>query len=193
MAGLLNSDISSERGSRRTLLVSVVVLAVALGTAFALYYRHANHADVDVTALRSVTVPLHTVYTHTGKVVGPDTAEDSVYIVAAMRVHDLADVPLFVKDITAGLTLADGSPVEATRVKEKDLDRVLQIVPALWPAIQHIAVPALEPEQTIAPHATADGYVLLQVNGPEKLWFTRRNATLTIDFYHQNPITVTLR
>ena len=193
MAGLLQSDTSHDRNSLRPILVSAAVLAVAIAAAFSLYYHHENHAAVELTGLRSLTVPLHTVFTHTGKVLGPDTAEDSLYVVAAVRVTDRSDVPLFVKDITAGLSLPDGSQIEATRIKEKDTDRVLTIVPALRPAIQQIGLPSLQPEQTVAPHTTREGYVLLQINGPETMWTQRREATLTLDFYHQDAATVTLK
>ncbi len=193
MAGLLQSDTSHDRNSLRPLLLSGLVVAIVLAAAFALYYRQANHAAVELTGLRSITVPLHTVFTHTGRVLGPDTAEDSTYVVAAVRLTDRADIPLFVKDMTAGLTVADGSLVEATRVKDKDIDRLLQLVPTLRPAMLQVGAPPLRLEQTVAPHATVDGYIVLQINGPEATWTQRRQATLTVDFYHQDPVMVTLR
>lgn len=193
MAGLLQSDTSHDRNSLRPLLLSALVVAVVLAAAFTLYYRHENHAAVEVTGLRSIVVPLHTIYTHDKKVLGPDTAEDSMYVITAVRVTDRADVPLFLKDITAGLSLADGSQIEATRIQVKDTDRLLQLVPTLVPALQQIGVPPLQPEQTIAPHATVDGYVVLQINGPENTWTQRKQASLTLDFYHQEPTTVILK
>lgn len=193
MPGLLQTDTSHNRHSLRPILVSAAVLAAVIAAASALYYRHENHAAVELTGLRSITVPLHTVFSHTGRVLGPDTAEDSVYVVAAVRVTDRSDVPLFLKDITAGLSLADGSQVEATRIKERDMDRVLTSVPALKPAIQQVGLPALQPEQTVAPHTTRDGFVVLQINGPQALWTDRKQATLTLDFYHQDSATVTLK
>ena len=193
MAGLLQTDTSHDRNSLRPILVSALVLAIVLGALFALYYRHQDHAAVELTGLRSITVPLHTVYTHASNAVGTDTPEDSTYVLAAIQVRDRSTVPLFLKDITAGLALADGSQVEATRIKAKDLDRLLQLVPSLKPAIQQIGVPALQPEQTVAPNTTAEGYILLQVNGPESLWTTRKQATVTLDFYHQDSTTVLLK
>ncbi len=193
MAGLLQSDTSHDRKSLRPILVSALVVAVLLVAAFALYYRHENHAAVEVTGLRSLTVPLHTTYTHKGKVLGTDTPEESIYVVAAVRVTDRADVPLFLKDITAGLIAPDGTDVEATRIKEKDTDRLLHLVPALQPAIRQIGLPALQPEQTVTPHATTEGYVLLQINGPESTWTQRKQGSLTLDFYHQQSTTVILK
>ena len=193
MAGLLQSDTSHDRSSLRPILVSAIVIAVLLAAAFALYYRHADRAPVELTGLRSLTVPLHTTYTHKGKVLGTDTPEESMYVVAAVRVMDRADVPLFIKDITAGLAMPDGTEVETTRIREKDTERLLQLVPALQPALRQIGVPALQPEQTVAPHATVEGYVVLQVNAPESTWTQRKQATLTLEFYHQDAATVILK
>ena len=193
MAGLLQSDTSHNRTSLRRLLLSALAVAVVLAVAAALYYRHENHPAVEVTGLRSLVVPLHTTYTHGKNVLGTDTPEESIYVVAAVRVTDRADVPLFVKDITAGLSLADGSQIEATRIQGKDTDRLLQLVPTLLPALRQIGVRPLQPEETVAPHSTIDGYVLLQINGPESTWTQRKQATLTMDYYHQDPTTVMLK
>ncbi len=194
MADLLNPDTTHERGTLRTLLLAALALIALAAAAFSLFYRHENHAPVELTSTRTLVLPFHTTYTHAGKTAGgPEGGDDTTYVVAAVHLNNRADVPLFVKDITATLQLADGTPLPITRIRAGDLDRLLVIIPALKPVLQQIGVPPLQPEETIARNTTADGYVLLQVAAPQTAWDTRKSAALSIDFYHQDAATVTLK
>ncbi len=194
MADLLNPDTTHERTTLRTLLLAAAVLLALAAAAFAAFVHHENHAPVELTSTRTLVLPLHTTYTHMGKSSGgPEGGEDTTYVVTALHVYDRANVPLFIKDITGTMQLADGTPVPFTRIKAADLDRLLEIVPALRPVLQQIAAPPLQLEETVAACTTADGYVLLQFAGPQNIWAARKNAALTLDFYHQDPATVTIK
>ena len=194
MADLLNPDNTHERSTLRTLLVSAAVLIALAAVAFGIFYHHENHAPVELSSARTLVLPLHTTYTHTGKTAGgPEGGEDTTYVVAALHVQDRASVPLFIKDITGSLQLADGTPFDFTRIKAADMDRLLEIVPSLKPVLQQIAVPPLQLEQNIAPGTSADGYVVFQLAGPKSAWDTRKIAAVTVDFYHQDAATATVR
>ena len=194
MADLLNPDTTHERSTLRTLLVSAAVLVVLAAAAFAIFYHHEDHAPVELSSTRTLVLPLHSTYTHTGKTAGgPEGGDDTTYVVAALHVQDRASVPLFIKDITGSLQLADGTPVSFTRIKSSDMDRLLEIVPTLKTVVQQIGIPALQLEQNVPPGAAADGYVLFQLNGPQSAWDTRKGAAITLDFYHQDSTSVTVR
>jgi hypothetical protein len=194
MADLLNPDTTHERSTLRTLLLAATALLALAAASFAIFFHHEDHAPVQLTSTRTLALPLHTTYTHTGKSSGgPDGGEDTTYVVTALHLQDRASVPLFIKDITGTMQLADGTPVPFTRIKAADLDRLLQIVPTLRPVLQQIATPPLQLEQTIATGASADGYVLFQFAGPQSVWNARKDATITLDFYHQDPVTVTVK
>ncbi len=194
MADLLNPDLTHERSTLRTLLVAVVVLVALAAAAFGIFYHHENHAPVELSSTRTLVLPLHSTYTHTGKIAGgPEGGDDTTYVVAALHVQDRASVPLFIKDITGSLQLADGTPVSFTRIKPADMDRLLEIVPTLKPVLQHIATPPLQLEQNIPAGTAADGYVVFQLAGPQSAWDTRKTAAITLDFYHQDSTSVTVR
>ncbi len=194
MADLLNPDITHERTTLRTLLVAAVVLVALAAAAFAIFYHHENHAPVELSSTRTLVLPLHTTYTHKGKTAGgPEGGDDTTYVVAALHVQDRAAVPLFIKDITGTLQLADGTPVSFTRIKSADMERLLQIVPALQPVLQQIAAPPLQLEQQVASGAAADGYIVFQLAGAQSAWDTRKSAAITLDFYHQDPASVIVR
>ena len=84
MADLLNPDTSHERSTLRTLLLSAATLIAIAAIAFAVFYRHENHAPVIVNSTRTLTLPLHTTYVQTGKTAGgPAGGEDATYVAPA--------------------------------------------------------------------------------------------------------------
>ena len=193
MADLLNPDTSHERATLRTLLLAALCLIVLAAAGFGIFYHRQNHAPLQLSSTKTLALNVHTTYTRPNHAAGTeDGGDDTTYIAASIHVTDLADAPLFLKDITATLTLADGTPVQITRVRSSDQDRLLHIVPAVVPLLQQIGVPPLQPEQTIAPRTSADGYVLLLFAGPKSAWDSRKDATLTVDFYHQDSVTTTI-
>ena len=70
------------------------------------------------------------------------------------------------------------------------MDRLLTAVPQLKPVLAAAGGKPLQPEQTIAPNTTAEGYVVFQYSFPQKLWETRKEASVTLDFYHQNSLRI---
>lgn len=194
MADLFNPDHSDENSTTRTLGVSALFLVTLAAVVFGFFYHHENHAPVELTSVRTLVLPVHTTYTHTGKTAGgPEGGEDTTYVVALLHVRDHSNVPLFIKDVTGSLHLQDGTAAPFTRIKARDLDRLLTIVPTLKPVLAQASNEPLQLEQTIAAGASADGYVLFQFAGPQQVWNTRKDASLTVDFYHQNAVTTTVK
>lgn len=193
MADLLSS--AHAPTNTRKLLVTGLIVALVLAAAFAIFYRHENHAPLEATATRVLTLPLHTTY-HSAKgsagVVGPDETEDAIYIVPLLRVKNRSDVPLFLKDVASTITLQDGRDNPGRLIGARDRERLQQLVPGIAPLLKQANLPALNPEQQIAPNSTAEGYAIFLYTMPSTEWDHRQSASVRLDFYHQEAVTIPL-
>ena len=178
--------------SNRGLLIAAVVIVALMAAGAAAFYRHENHAAVEVTAGRLIPMPIHTRYGHTGRVSGPDQEEDSLYVLAEVKIKDRTDAPLFVKDIVGTFTTKDGGTVDARRIGSEDLDRLFTLLPQLKPMVEATGLKSLNLDQTIPKDTTFDGYVLLLFAAPPQAWQDRKSAQIDLGFYHQDPVTLTL-
>src|SRR5438309_12025473 len=103
-------DLTFSQAERRSYtvpaLIALALLAIAAGIFF---WRTPLHA-VDITVPHAATLPTHTVFPTTTRLVGvPDPAEDAFYVVATVHIHNRLRVPVFIKDITGTLTAPDDS------------------------------------------------------------------------------------
>ena len=181
----------SAQSSRGLFAAGLIVLLV-MAAGFAIFYRHANQAKVQVMAGRVLPMPVHTKYGHVGRVAGPDQEEDSLYVLAEVKLEDATDAPLFLKDITGTFTTKEGGTVDSRRIGSEDLERLFTLLPQLKPLVQSTGLKPLDLEQKIPAHSTYDGYVLLLFAAPPQAWRDRQSAQINLGFYHQEPVTLTL-
>ncbi|WP_419806134.1 hypothetical protein [Terriglobus sp.] len=195
MADLLSST-QEPNYTLRNLLITGLLVALALAAAFGLFYHHENHAPLEATATRVLTLPLHTVYSgHVKGEVGaiaPDQSEDVIYIVPLLRIRNQSDVPLFIKDVTGAVTLQDGRELAGRLIGARDRSRLQQLVPGIAPVLKQANLPALDPEQQVAPNATAEGYAIFLYSIPPTEWDHRQSSNVRLDFYHQDAVTIPL-
>lgn len=193
MADFLSS--APQTGSTRKLLLIGLAVALILAAGFGLFYRRESRPPLQATATRVLTLPLHTVYGaakgDAAAVQAPET-EDSIYVIPLLRVQNTSDVPLFVKDLTSSVTLQDGRDNPGRRIGARDRERLQAMVPGIAPLLKQANLPPLDPEQTIAPNSTAEGYAIFLYTMPSTEWDKRQAATVRIDFYHQDAATISL-
>lgn len=146
------------------------------------------HRTADLKITRTRTWQSHTAFKSDTIVVGQDTAEDNLYVLATLRIDDRLRLPLFIKDMTATLTTADGQTLSSNALEKTELPSLYQIFPAIKP----LASAPLLRETAIQPGQFAEGMVLLQFQTTKDVWDHRKSAELTVDFYHQSPMTVTI-
>jgi hypothetical protein len=118
---------------------------------------------------------------------GP-SAEDDLYVLTTVHVSNPLKVPLTLNDFTATLTAADGSQMKIGAIEKPDLPTVFTAFPALKPLV---ATPLLR-ETTIAPGQSADGVIVLPFPVSKTAWDQRQSAILTIEFYRESPVTLTI-
>ena len=182
------SDPSFSQPERRNfvipiLVVLVIVVAVLLSLHF---FAETRAADGSVTKV--AVLPTHTSYSNGSHVVGHvDAAEDDLYVLATVRVHDDdSKLPLFIKDLTGTLTTQDDTDITTSAIEKNDLDSVYMA----FPSLKSMSGPPLLREIEIAPGASAEGMVMLHYSATEATWKARKSASVTVEFYHQAPLTL---
>lgn len=184
------SELTFSQPERRNYLVPLLIALVLVGGIFAyIYLRPHRIADISVTT--PAVVPEHTVFKSLSKVVGhEDEAQDDLYVITTVGIDNRLKIPLTIDDITGTLTPADDSaePTTASAVEKNDLDNLYITFPALKP----LASAPLLRETTIPPGGHAQGMVLLHFPIAKTDWDSRKSASVTINFYHQDPLTVPL-
>jgi len=185
MPDLFQAEAPTGRG--KVLALSAVVLVAVAAAVFFTWFHHEDHAFAEASITNVQIVPIHTVYKHEIGEEATDRTEDVTYLIAHVAVLNRFRAPLFVKDITADITDADGVDRHSAAAEPRDIAVVIASFPQLKSALDAAGAP-LRRETNIAPNTSADGYVLLQFPIGEKAWQGRQASTLKIDFYHNSSI-----
>jgi hypothetical protein len=183
------SDLTFSQPERRNFLLPGVIVAAVVAIALTLAYTLTRNRVIQLTVTHVAVHPEHTSFATGSRVVGSiHGSEDDLYVLATVRIDDRLKLPLFIKDITGTLTAQDGAELTTSAVEKDDLASVYLAFPALKP----IAGPPLLREIEIQPQSSAEGMVMLHYSIPESTWKHRKSASVTVEFYHQDPITVAL-
>jgi hypothetical protein len=178
-----------QRGMLVPVLIAIVLLAAG-GAWFAKVYLH---KEVTGSVDRVGVYPVHTVYERgSGILVGDNQTEDVTYVVPNVMLTDHTEVPMFVKSISGSFTMEDGTVMQASAIEQADLPRLAAMFPKMKSAVDTAGPTPLQSVQSIAPGATAGGYAIFAYNVPQAVWDKRKSADVSIDFYHQDRVTLAL-
>ena len=164
-------------------LIALAVLAIGLGI-----FAWINPYRVpQLTVTHTAVDAEHTVFASPSKVVGvKDQTQDDLYVLATVRINNRLKFPITVNDITGTVSNTDDAELTTTAVEKSDLPNLFVV----FPKLAALAGPPLLRESTIQPGAQLEGMVVLHYPLTQADWDQRKSATITIDFYHQDAITV---
>lgn len=183
------AELSFSQPERRSYLLPAAIVAVLVGAAFAAIDLFTPHRIADLAVTHIAVLPTHTVFKNDTIVVKDrEQVQDDLYVLATVRLQDDLKLPIFVKDITATLTTSDGAVMSASATEKLDLPNLYTTFPALVP----LSGPPLLRETELEPGAAAEGMVLLHFPVAEAIWKQRRSAVISVDLYHQGPLTVAI-
>ena len=114
------------------------------------------------------------------------TSQDDLYVMVTLRVQNGLKIPIFIKGFSGKLTDAGGGEGETDAVEKPDFP----VIYSNFPAVKALATTTLDRETTIAPGASAEGMVMLHFPVTKDLWEKRKEAALTVAFYHQDSLSV---
>jgi hypothetical protein len=180
------AELSFSQSQQRSFLIPGLVALAIIGGGFGLLAWLTPHRAADIAVTHVAAKQFHTVIKSGSIVVGEEQAEDDLYVLATVRIKDDLKLPLALSDFTGSLAGPDGTLTDASAIQKNDIDGLYVTFPALKP----LASAPLLRETEIAPGQTAEGMVLLHFPAAQATWDQRKAATVTIAFYHQDPITV---
>ncbi len=184
------SDPTFAQPERRNYAVPILIALVLLGAAGGLLYREFAKRVVIAAVTHTTLHPIKVTYKRapqTGgfRVLASQQGESDLYVIPDVRIENHLTVPLFLKDFTITMTLADGE-MRTAAIEKNDLDTVY----ASFPEIKPLMGEPLLRETEIAPGQTAEGTLLAQFPVPQSTWDKRLSASVTVDFYHQDSMTI---
>lgn len=189
------ADLNFSQPERRNFAAPILIALAVLGIAIALVLRFTPHTTADVVVRKTAVYAAHTVFKSESTVIGRDPSQDDLYVLVTLHIDNHLRLPLFLKDFTATLTPANsdgssGEPITTSTAQKLDLPALYTSFPDLQALAAKQGTSPLLRETQIDPGKSAEGFLLLHFPTTEAMWDQRKSATITIDLYHQQPISV---
>lgn len=187
------ADLHFSQPARRNFAAPILIALVILGIAIALVLRFTPHTTADVTVSQTAVYAAHTVFKSESTVIGRDPSQDDLYVLVTLHIDNHLRLPLFLKDFRATLTPANpdgssGEPITTSTAQKLDLPALYTSFPDLGVLAAKQATSPLFRETQIDPGKSTEGFLLLHFPATEAIWEKRKSAIITIDLYHQQPL-----
>lgn len=186
----LNLGPAPSSNPTRSIVAAAVILLLAAAGVF--YWMSLQKSELTVTSGKPYAVHIETkaVKSEAPHVIGaPAHIENDLYLVLSVRLTNKLHEPMFIKDENATITSADQSVAQSDGLQKKDIDSVVGAFPDLKPLL---GTPLLR-DTKIDPGQTVEGTILVHYpNATEDFWSKRAGASVTLSFFHQQPITANL-
>lgn len=169
----------------RTFAVAAVVLIAAV---VIFYFIVKKPPQMTGQVLQVNYYPVHTTISGDGSN-GMQGSNENYYqllIFADVKVQNQTNIPLFLQDISATLTTADGTEHENIAAGTSDFDRVFQAYPA---AASYRAQP-FDRSATIQPGQSIEGLAIFNFPVSQQQWDARKSGNVVVSFVHQNNLLV---
>ncbi len=145
-------------------LVCLAVVAVIVGI-FAFKERQKPQGAGSIDFVAAAEVP----------------GQNMILAAITMTLRNTADKPLWIKNLKAHLTTADGSTFDDDAASAVDLDRYYQG----FPALKESSEPPLSPETKLSAGAQQKGTIIVSFKVTKEAFDQRKSLTVTIQPYDQ--------
>jgi hypothetical protein len=162
-------------------LAATIIVVVCVG-GYAWYY---NTGPVHAGQVVSVSAyPIHRELptgSGLGGVNGAPNVFDEVIVIADVKIRSQTRLPLFLHDMWADVTLANGDVHESLAASGEDYRKVFVAYPALA-AQKQTPMPR---DITLSPGQQIEGQMIFHFPITQKDWDTRRQFDVVVGFIHQ--------
>jgi hypothetical protein len=169
------------RSAWKTFAVAAVLVTAAIAI---YYYLIQKPPDAAGEILAVNYYPVHTTINGGNGdpgMQGSKEAYDQLIILAKVRVRNQTNIPLFLQDISATVTLPDGSQHVNVGVGARDFDRVFQAFPALAP----LKAQPFDRSATLQPGQSTEGLAIFNFPVSRQEWDSRKSGDVVVSFMHQ--------
>jgi hypothetical protein len=178
------------KGTSHVLIAAIIaglVMCVAIGI-YAIVGQKPPFAAGEITAIWAHPQHTETSGLDANGMPMPKESVDQVMVFATVSLENKTDHPLFLGNVTANATLADGTIAHCYAANKGDYDRIFVAYP-------NIPVPHLAPisplDTTINPGQTVEGTFVSAFKMTQQQWDARKSLDFTFSFRYQPALTVT--
>jgi hypothetical protein len=171
----------------KTLVIAAIAVSIALG----LYVYLSQKPPVAAGEVLQVTLyPVHTRISNGGDegMAGSSEFYDQLLILAKIRVRNQTDIPLFLQDTWARVTLPDGSQQVNVAAGDKDMDRVFQA----YPSLSSLRAEPIHRDITLTPGQSVEGLAIFNFPFTKDEWDKLQTAKVAVSFMHQKELEVVI-
>ena len=179
----------------RSAFKTVAIAAVLVTLALAIFVYIVKTPPVSAGEVLQVNYyPVHTTSTGgsgtsgAGQVgmQGSGETYDQLLILAKVRVRNQTNIPLFLRDIAATVTMPDGSEQTNVAAGATDAARVFQAFPALasWQSAP------FDRDVTVPPGQSTEGLAIFTFPMTKQQWDSRKGANVVVSLINQNDLVI---
>ena len=170
----------------KTFLIAAIVISLAIAI-FVYFVRRPPVAAGQILNLNYY--PVHsTVNGGAGDagMAGGNQSFDQLVILAKVQVHNQTNIPLFLEDIAANVTMPDGSTESGIAAGARDFDRVFQA----FPALNSLRSAPFDRSATLQPGQSTEGLAIFSFPFTRQQWDSRKSGAIVISFAHQKDLAI---
>ena len=117
-------------------------------------------------------------------IVGQADTYDELLVLTNVRIRNQTDIPLFLHDMSAVVSLADGGEQRSLAASQADLAKAFIAYPDLKP----LRKDPLPRDLTLQPGQQAEGMMIFNYPISKAQWDSRSGLDITMTFQHQKPL-----
>lgn len=182
-------DLNFSQSERSSPLKPLLIAAAALAVVAALVFYFNPHDTAALSLSNTRVVGTRTNFKTDTIVVNQTPAgQDDLYVLTTLQVDDHLRLPISINTITATITSKDDAESTTSAINVADLPAVFGAFPQLKP----LAAPPLVRETVITPGNSASGQLVFHFPITKATYDDRKSAVITLELYHQKPISITI-
>ncbi|WP_089838854.1 hypothetical protein [Granulicella pectinivorans] len=182
-------DLNFSQPERTNPLKNILIAAVVLAVVAALVF-YFNPRDTATLSLSNTNVVGTRTHFKSDSIVVSQTpaGQDDLYILTTLQVDDHLRLPIQINTITATITSKDDAQSTTSAINVTDLPAVFGAFQQLKP----LAAPPLLRETVVNPGNSASGQLVFHFPFSKAMYDDRKSAVITLELYHQKPISITI-
>jgi len=182
-------DLNFSQSERSNPMKSILIAAAALAVVAALVFYFNPHDTAALSLSNTSVVGTRTNFKSDSIVVSQTPAgQDDLYVLTTLKIDDHLRLPITIDTITATITSKDDAQSTTSAVNVTDLPAVFGAFPQLKP----LAAPPLLRDTVIEPGNSTSGQLVFHFPITKAMYDDRKSAVITLELYHQKPITITI-
>jgi hypothetical protein len=174
------------KSALKTVAIATIVLVIAVAI-FVFFVRQPPESAGQI--LQVNYYPMHSTENEGGDSGMPGASQpyDQLIILTKVQVRNQTNIPLFLQDISANVTMPDGSKMSSIGAGSSDFDRIFHAFPSLAP----LRSAPFDRNATLKPGESIEGLAIFSFPYSQQQWNSRKSGDIEVSFLHQKNLVLT--